>query len=127
MTAHSSRQRCGFGLGILVGLQNVATVFLLGADDGSADPTGPPVWVVLFGVLTGVLIIGLLVASRIRQSRGLIRAACVLMVLAALSAVPAFGQDSVPAGVKLVAGALVLTTVLAVALLLSRPTEEATA
>jgi len=116
MNQIDGRHRAGLVLGILLGLSNTIPVFPTGGDD-AGSPAGPPIEVAVFGIVAGVLIAGLLALAWRRRSRALVRVAAVLMVLTALSAVPAFFVSGVPSWVVAGAGVYVLTTVVALVLM----------
>jgi peptidoglycan/LPS O-acetylase OafA/YrhL len=119
MNEISGRQRAGYVLGLIVGFTNIPGAFVPGGETESGAPTGPPVQILAFGVVAGVLIMGLLALAWRTGRRGLVRIAAVLMILVALTAVPAFFIDTVPAWVKLFAAAYVLATLAALVLLFS--------
>ena len=118
-TPISSRRKAGLVLGIVVGLVNVPGSFVPGGETETGSPTGPPLFILLFGLVAGILIAGLLAAAWVRRSRALVRVAAVVMVLVALSAVPAFFMPDVPAWIVAFAGLYVLATVAALVLLLA--------
>ena len=110
------RRKAGLVLGIVVGLSNIPAVFTPGA--GEAEFTeGPPIEVTVFGFVAGVAIAGLLALAWRRRSRALVRVAAVLLVLTALSAVPAFFVPDIPSWVVAGAGVYVLATIVTLVLL----------
>lgn len=113
MSALSAPRRAGHIVGIVMSALNVVSSAL------PTDPTqpGPPMPVIAFGVGVGIVSILLLVWSWRADARWPRRAAAVLMILAALTAVPAFLVEGVPALLRLIAGAFVLLTVATVVLL----------
>jgi hypothetical protein len=115
----SGRQKAGYVLGLIVGFVNIPGAFVPGGETESGSPTGPPMEIVVFGLVAGLAIMGLLAAAWRTGKRGFLRAAAVLMILVALTAVPAFFIDTVPAWVKLFAGAYVLATLASLVLLFS--------
>ena len=121
----SSRRRAGLALGIVVGLSNIPAAWIPGGETESGSPTGPPPFIVMFGLGAGLIIAGLLVAAWRRRSRALVRVAAVVMVLVALSAVPAFFGPDVPPWVVAIAGAYVLATVVALVLMFAPERREA--
>lgn len=115
MSALSTPKRAGHALAIVVTFVNALGGLV--AQPGSGSGGGPPVAVVVIGVLIGLVVTVLLVVSWRQDRVGPRRVAAVLMVVIALTAVPAFLVGGVPAGVQLVAGAVVLATLVAVVLL----------
>jgi hypothetical protein len=115
----SGRQKAGYILGLIVGFTNIPGAFVPGGDTESGAPTGPPVEILAFGVVAGGLIMALLALAWRTGRRPLVRVAAVLMILVALTAIPAFFIDTVPAWVKLFAGAYVLATLASLVLLFS--------
>ncbi len=117
MSETTGRRRTGFVLGMLVGFANIPGVFVPGGETDTGSPTGPPLPVLLFGLVAGIAIMGLLARAWQTGSRGLVRAAAVLMVLVALTAVPAFFSPDIPAWIVAFAGVYVLATVASLVLL----------
>jgi heme A synthase len=115
----SGRRKAGYILGVIVGLLNIPGAFVPSGQTDTGSPTGPPFQILIFGVVAGVLAAALLAVAWRRRSRALTRAAAVLMILLALTAVPAFTAPDVPAWIKLIAGAYVLSTLVSLVLLFS--------
>jgi hypothetical protein len=121
----SGRRKAGLVLGIVVALTNIPGAWIPpNGTTTSGEAVGPPLEVLVFGAVAGGLIALLLVAAWLRRSRALLRVASVLMVLVALTAVPAFFVTGVPAWVVAFAGAYVLATVVALVLLLAPERRE---
>jgi lysylphosphatidylglycerol synthetase-like protein (DUF2156 family) len=119
MNEISGRQKAGFILGGIVGFVNIPGAFVPSGQTATGAPTGPPMEILMFGVVGGVLIMGLLAVAWRKRSRALTRAAAVLMILVALTAVPAFFTPEVLAWIKLFAGCYVLATLVSLVLLFS--------
>jgi hypothetical protein len=117
MTELSSRQRAGYVLGMIVGFANLPGAFVPGGEDGSGSPTGPPVAVLALGAVLGLVVMALLYQSWRTGRRAWLRSAAVLMILLALLALPGVLTPTVDAWIRVLAGAYVLLTVAALALL----------
>ena len=113
----SGRQKAGYVLGLVVGFANIPGVFVPGGETETGAPTGPPVEVLAAGVVLGLLIMGLLLAAWRTGRRGLLRAAAVLMILAALLAVPCVLNATVELWIRVLAGSYILATLAALVLL----------
>lgn len=117
MSTITGRRKSGYILGIAVGLVNIPGMFVPGGETESGSPTGPPLPILVFGLVAGLLIAGLLALSWRNGSRGLMRTAAVLMILVALTAVPAFFGPEIPLWIVAFAGIYVLATVVSLVLL----------
>ena len=122
MTEITDRRRTGFILSAVVAFSNIPFAFTPTSEDGSG---GPPLGVVVFGVVCAVIILGLLRWAYVSGKAGALRIAAGLMVLVALSAVPAFFVEDVPIWAQLAAGAYIVGTVVALALLFSPSRQHA--
>ena len=116
MNEYSSRQRAGFILGAVVAFANLPGAFVPTGDD---DGGGPPLEILIFGAAAAVIIMGLLYKAWSSGSRGALRVAAGLLIVVALTAVPAFFVPDVPAGLRLFAGLYILGTIVSVVLLFS--------
>jgi len=116
MNQYSSRQRAGFVLAALVAFANLPGAFVPTGDD---DGGGPPIGILIFGAVAAIVIMGLLYKAWRDGSRGALRVAAGLLILTALSAVPAFFVEDVPAALRLFAGLYILGTIVSVVLLFS--------
>lgn len=116
---HTSRQKAGYVLAGVVALANIPSAFIPTDGGDSETNAGPPVFVLVVGVVLGLAVFGLLLASWRSGRRGPVRAAAVLLVLLALLAGPAFFVSGVQTWVRAVAGLYVLATVAALVLLFS--------
>ena len=119
MNEISGRQKAGYILGLLVGFANIPGAFVPGGETESGAPTGPPTVIVILGLVLGVLIMALLAAAWRTGRRGYLRGAAVLMILAALLAVPGVLTTSVEPWIRVLAGTYVLATLAALVLLFS--------
>lgn len=119
MNAITGRRKAGYILGIIVGLLNIPGALVPGGETASGAPTGPPLAIRLFGLGAGIIIAVLLAMAWRNRSRALTRAAAVLMILTALTAVPAFSPPDIPAWIKLFAAVFILSTLASLVLLFS--------
>ena len=124
MNRMSGRRRAGFVLGMILGLLNVLPIGGPTGDSESGAPLGPPLEVVIFDVVLGVLIVALLAVAWRTGQRWVLRAAVVLMILVALSGVPAFFVG-VPAPMQIMAAAYILATGVSVVLMFAPAREPA--
>jgi uncharacterized membrane protein len=116
MNSYSSRQRTGFILAAIVAFSNLPGAFVPTGDD---DGGGPPIGILIFGAVAALLILGLLYRAWRSESEGSLRVAAGLMIVVALTAVPAFFVSDVPAAVRLFAGLYILGTIVSVVLMFS--------
>ncbi|MFP5346111.1 MAG: hypothetical protein ACLGIA_03660 [Actinomycetes bacterium] len=124
MNHMSGRRRAGFVLGMILGLSNLVSIVGPSGEAESGAPAGPPMAVIVVDMVCGVLVIALLALAWRTGRRSLVRAAAVLMILAALSAVPAFFAG-VPAPVQILAAAYILATLVSVVLMFAPVREPA--
>ncbi len=113
MTSMSGPRRAGHILGIIVGVVHLSAL----AVPSDGEDTGPPLAVLAIGAVIGLAVIALLILSWRRDQRGPRRIAAVLLVLAALGALPGLLVADVPAALQVGAGLLVLLTIATVVLL----------
>ena len=116
---YSPRQKAGFVLGSIVALLNIPGAFIPTSGTDESTPAGPPVAVLVIALVLGLAAVGLLAWAWRTGRRVPVRAAAVLLVITALSAVPAFFVDSIAAWIRLFAGAYILATIAAIVLLFS--------
>jgi hypothetical protein len=116
----SQRVRTGLVLCILLGLSTVPSVFVPAGNSGS---DGPPVGVLVFDVALGLVAIGGAVLFWRTGRRLANRIAAGALIVNAITALPAFFVD-VDAWVKALVAVVVLLTVAAVVLQLSRPRSD---
>lgn len=74
--------------------------------------------VIIFNAVVGVAIVACVLLGWLRGSRAAIRAAAVILVLYAITALPAFVTPDVPAPLVVSAGVGVVLTIVAVVLML---------
>ncbi len=98
----------GLALSVLLGLLDIAGLSGLGADDG------PPAAIALSGGVLGVITI---VASVLAQRSGALATVIGSRVVSALLGLPVYWADNAPDWAKIVVGAALAVTVVAVALL----------
>lgn len=110
----TTANRVGLVLTLILGLGNVASVFF----PTPAGEVGPPFEVLLADTVLAVVVVVGVVVAWVRGSRLAARIAGGCVLLIAISAMPAFFVD-VPPGVKALAGAITLVTVLACGLMLA--------
>lgn len=113
MTPISGPRRAGHVLGIILGLLHLSLLAAPTNDEGS----GPPLAVLAISAAIGVAVVALLVQSWRRDQSGPRRFAAILLVLAALGALPGLLVADVPTALQAGAGILVLLTIAAVVLL----------
>lgn len=111
---YSTANKVGFVLAILLGAGGLV---------GLAFPTpegevGPPLPVVVFNAVVGVVIVAAVLVGWLRGSRAATRAAAIILVLSAITALPAFVAPDVPAPLVMAAGVSVALTIVAVVLML---------
>lgn len=113
-TAPSTRQKVGLVLTGLLSAGSLPSV-LVPTSDGQE---GPPMAILAADTLLGIVgLIAVVIAWR-SGSQAAFRVAAGALIVAALTAVPAFFAD-VPAGIKLLSAVFTLVTILAVVLLFS--------
>lgn len=105
-------RRAGFVLLGVLSLLDIVSVFL-------TDGQFPPLWVALLGAALGVASLVLLVPAW-RGSRLSLVALIVLRLVSAASAVPAFTNDGVPGPIQVLAGAIIVLTLVGCAAVVAR-------
>jgi hypothetical protein len=85
-----------------------------------SDGEHPPMVVGLICAALGLITAAAIVPAWRRQSRGAVTAIVVTRLLSAVTALPAFVADGVPAGARIAAAAGIAVTLLTVALLRQR-------
>ena len=114
MTTYTAVNKAGFVLAVLLGLVNVAAL----ANPTPEGELGPPLAILVVDAVLGAGIIVAVVIGWLRSSRPAIRAATVLLILAAITALPAFVSPDVPSALVAAAGIYVLFTILTIVLML---------
>lgn len=114
MTTYTAVNKAGFVLAVLLGLVNVAAL----ANPTPEGEVGPPLAILVVDAVLGAGIIVAVVIGWLRSSRPAIRAATVLLILAAITALPAFVSPDVPSALVAAAGIYVLFTILTIVLML---------
>ncbi|MCU0300526.1 MAG: hypothetical protein MUF35_02840 [Candidatus Nanopelagicales bacterium] len=111
----STRNKVGFVLAILLAVPNLFGP-LFPTPDGEV---GPPMLVLALGAVLGVVTIAAVVLGWARGTRAAIRVASAAIIVSAVTALPAFFAPDVPAGLVVIAAVSVLTSIVAVALMLA--------
>ena len=111
----SIANKVGFVLAVLLSVADLSSLL----NPTPEGEVGPPLFILATGAALGLITIVAVAIGWARRSRGAIRAAAAARILSALLALPAFAVPEVPAVLKALAGAFVLTTLVAVVLLLS--------
>ncbi len=111
---YTTVNKIGFVLALLLGLMNVVSL----ASPTPDGEVGPPLAILILDTVLGVGIIVAVLIGWLRGRRAAIRAATVLLILAALTALPAFVTPEVPSGIVAVAGVYVLLTIVTIVLML---------
>ena len=109
----TSKQKVGLVLAGLYSLTNIPSVLI----PTPGDETGPPFGILVIGSIVGVVGLVATIAAW-RGSSLALRIAAGAIIIATLTAIPAFFVD-VPMSVKAFCGVAVLVTVVAVALMFS--------
>lgn len=113
-TSFSTLNKIGLGLAALLGVADLVNL-ALPTPDGE---TGPPLGIVIFGALLGlVTLMGVGWAFR-TGSRGAVRVVAAARIISAITALPAFFVE-IPAGLRLFAGVIVILTVAVVVMILT--------
>jgi hypothetical protein len=111
---YTATNKVGFVLALLLGLGNVVSL----ASPTPDGEVGPPLAILVVDAVLGVGIIVAVLVGWLRGRKSAIRAATVLLILAAITALPAFVTPDVPSGIVAVAGVYVLLTILTIVLML---------
>jgi hypothetical protein len=111
---YTTMNKVGFVLALLLGLMNVVSL----ASPTPDGEVGPPLAILVVDAVLGIGIIVAVLVGWLRGRKSAIRAATVLLILAAITALPAFVTPDVPSGIVAVAGAYVLLTILTIVLML---------
>jgi hypothetical protein len=121
-SALTTKNRVGLGLAALLGLNGtlVSPFVLAGSDDGP-NSSGPPLPVILVGVVLGLITLLAVVYTWRTGNRGGARVIAAARIIAALLAVPAFFVSNVAPGLVVLASSVMVVTVVTIVLVLSRP------
>ena len=111
----STRNKAGFVLAILVSLPNLVGP-LFPTPEGEV---GPPMLVLVLGSVLGVVTIAAVALAWARGRRPAVRVASAAIIVAAVTALPAFFAPDVPAGLRVFAAVSVLVSIIAVVLMLT--------
>jgi hypothetical protein len=109
---------------VIAGLLGLADTVALAFPTPDGD-VGPPIGILIFGAVCGVVTVIAVVIAFMRASRVAIRVAAGARVLSVMTSLPAFFVD-VPPAVKILVAAFVVVTVISVVLMLSAAPRSAT-
>lgn len=107
--------KVGFVLAILLGVADLAAPL----NPTPEGEVGPPLAILVFGAVLGLVTIVAVSVGWARQNRAAIRAAAATRILSALLALPAFAAPDVPALLKALAAVFILVTILSLVLMLA--------
>jgi hypothetical protein len=116
MSTLTTRAKVGFWLAVVLGVVDIASLLIPTQPDGQ----GPPLSVTIFSGVMGVITVVAAVVVGRSGSRIAVRVMAVARILSGLTAVPAFFEPDVPPIFVAFAAAIVVLTVVAVVLLMSR-------
>jgi hypothetical protein len=116
MSTLSTRAKIGFWLCVVLAVVDIAGAFVPTAPDGQ----GPPLVVMVFAAVMGVVTLVAAVLVARSGSRAGVRVIAVSRILSAITALPAFFVPDVPAPFVAWGAATVVLTIVAVVLLMSR-------
>lgn len=111
----STKNKVGFVIAILLSLTNLAGLFAPTPE----GEVGPPFIVLALGAALGLATIVAVVLAWARGSRAAVRVASAAIIVAAVTALPAFFVPDVPAMLRVFAALSVLLSIAAVVLMLS--------
>lgn len=111
---YSTLNKVGFVIALLLGVANVAAL----ANPTPEGEVGPPLVILIVDAVLGVGIIASVLVGWIRGSKAAVRAATVILILGALTALPAFAEPEVPRVLVVLAAVYVLLTIVTVAFML---------
>ena len=117
----TTKNKVGLVVAGLLGLADTVTL-AFPTPDGDV---GPPIGILVFSAVCGVVTVIAVVIAFMRASRVAIRVAAGARVLSVMSSLPAFFVD-VPPAVKILVAAFVVVTVISVVLMLSAAPRSAT-
>ncbi len=113
-TSFTTVNKVGLGLAALLGVADIVSLAMLTPD----GENGPPLGIVIFGGLLGVVTLVAIGWALRTRSRGAIRIVAATRIVSAITALPAFFVD-IPAGLRVFAGGIVILTVAVVVMILT--------
>ena len=122
MSTLATRAKVGFWLAVVLALADIVGAFVPGPPEGE----GPPIEVLFFSGLMGVITLVAAVIVARSGSRPALRVMAVARILSGITALPAFFVTGVPPGFVVFGAATVVLTNVAVVLLMSRPRTRVT-
>lgn len=114
VSMYTTPNKVGFVLALLLGLGNVLSL----ASPTPEGQAGPPLAILIVDAVLGVGIIVAVLVGWLRGRKAAIRAATVLLILAAITALPAFVAPDVPSALVAAAGGYVVLTIVTIVLML---------
>ena len=111
----STANKVGFVLAILLGILDMVSM----ANPTPEGEVGPPLPILAFGTLLGLVTVIAVAVGWARRNRAAIRAGAAARILSALLALPAFIAPDVPALLKTLAAVFILLTIVTLVLMLS--------
>jgi hypothetical protein len=120
MSTLSTRAKIGFWLAVLLAVADLAGSLA----PVPADGEGPPLVVIVFGAVMGLVTLGAAVFVARTGSRAGLRIMAVARILSAITALPAFFVPDVPALFVAWGAATAVLTIVAVVLLMNRSRER---
>jgi peptidoglycan/LPS O-acetylase OafA/YrhL len=116
MSTLTTRAKVGYWLAVVLGVVDIASLFLPQQPDGE----GPPWEVTVFSGVMGVITVAAAVWVARAGSRPALRIMAVSRILSGITALPAFFVPGVPPVFVAFGAAVVVLTIVAVVLLMSR-------
>lgn len=114
VSMYTTPNKVGFVLALLLGLGNLLSL----ASPTPEGQAGPPLAILIVDAVLGVGIIVAVLVGWLRGRKAAIRAATVLLILAAITALPAFVAPDVPSALVAAAGGYVVLTIVTIVLML---------
>lgn len=111
---YSTLNKVGFVLALILGVLNVVSL----ASPTPEGEVGPPLIILVVDAVLGVGIIVSVLIGWIKARKAAIRAATVMLILAALTALPAFTAPGLPTPIVVVAAIYVLLSIVTIAFML---------
>ena len=116
MNTLTTRAKVGYWLAVVLGVVDIASLLIPTPPDGQ----GPPLSVTIFSAVMGVITVAAAVVVARSGNRTAVRVMAAARILSGLTAVPAFFEPDVPPVFVAFGAAVVVLTVIAVVLLMSR-------